>query len=147
MPIYIEVISEWHIQLGVADVKMRYISDMAWSTSFPQRNSIAQIAEISYHISYLKSHFISSRYRSVIRPNDDTSAIRQHQNQSWTFCTCFQCFPSRKYTVQSRAEIVIRRIVDYVEDDLLNICVDDLLHEFSNFVRTNIGSISIRSRV
>ena len=76
----------------------------------------------------------------------NTPAMRHNQDQSWTFCTCFQCFPSRKYAVQSRAKIVIHGIVDYVEYDLLNICMDDLLHECSNFVRTNIGSISIRSK-
>ena len=42
-------------------------------------------------------------------------------------------------------EIVIRRIVDHVEDDFLNICVDDLLDEYSNFAWINVSSISIRS--
>ena len=42
----VEVISKWHIYLGVADVKMRYISDIEWSTSFRQRNSIAQIEQL-----------------------------------------------------------------------------------------------------
>ena len=59
----------------------------------------------------------------------------------------FPMFPSRKYTVQSSAEVVKRRIVDFVEDDFLNICIDDLLHECSNFTKTNIISLSIRSRV
>ena len=58
----IEVISEWHIQLGVADVKMRYISDMEWSTSFRQRNSIAQIAELHQIYINLTSVAISSHH-------------------------------------------------------------------------------------
>ena len=43
--------------------------------------------------------------------------------------------------------MVIRRIEDYVEDDFLNICADDLLNECSNFVRTSISSISIRTSI
>ena len=36
--------------------------------------------------------------------------------------------------------------MDYVEDNFLNTCVDGLLHEYSNFARTNINLFSIMSR-
>ena len=59
----------------------------------------------------------------------------------------FPMFSFKKvYHTKSHAEIVILRIVDYVEDDFLNICVDDLLQECSNFIRTNITFISIGIR-